>query len=380
MTAERRTRAPTRAGARNPRRSVDWCLVNIVTSTRRWPLDLTRVIAVVGVAAIHVFGGMVNNANIRGGTGWWAAVVVDIGFIWVVPVFVMISGALILEPRQYAAGPASFYRRRLVRLAPALVFWSLFYFILIRTGVSQNPITRLDLASFILDGRPYTHLYFLWLIIGLYAVAPVIASFLRDGGQRRALILAGSILGATVITGSSSGLLGALGSPRPLTLMALTQWLPYAGYFVAGWALRDVVLRGWKLAAAVAGTCLVLAVSIIQYGVRPALAYLDAVLPVGYFGPLVAAASVGVFVCANSVFTNWRPGEWGARVLRELSDSAFGVFLVHFAIMVVLGRLPVFSGAVSSFTLTLLEWVIILILSFAIVLVMRRVPFVRRLV
>ncbi|REJ07577.1 hypothetical protein DY023_02750 [Microbacterium bovistercoris] len=350
------------------------------TMTRRWSLDVTRVLAVLGVAAIHVFAGVVGNADLRGSAGWWGAVVVDIGFVWVVPVFVMISGALILEPRQFAQGPQSFYRRRLLRLAPAVVFWSLFYFLLIRTGLTAAPISRADIIRFLLEGRPYTHLYFLWLIVGLYAVAPVLAAFLKDGGRGRSVIFAMTVLVATVLTGSSSSLLTAMGDPRPLTLLAATQWLPYAGYFLAGWALRDLVLRGWRLGLGILVTVVALAVPILQYGMRPHLAYLDAFAPVSYFGPFVGVASIGVFVCANSLLAGWIPGERGSWVLRELSDSAFGVFLVHFAIMLVLRRLPLFAAADSSLPLTILEWVLVVVLSFAIIFGLRRVPYLRRLV
>lgn len=349
-------------------------------TTRRWALDLTRVVSVIGVVAIHVFAGMVANPEIRGSNGWWAAVVADIGFVWVVPVFVMISGALVLDPRQHASGPAPFYRKRLLRLAPALVFWSLFYFVVIRSGVSHVAVTRESLASFVLDGRPYTHLYFLWLIVGLYAVAPVLAAFLRDGGKGRAMAFALVVLLATLVTGSSSSLLGALGSARPLTLMAFTQWLPYVGFFLAGWALRDVVLRGWGVVAAVAGTLVALVVPIIQYGVRPAWSVLDAIAPVSYFGPFVAAASIGVFVCANSLLARWRPGIASGKMLRELSDSAFGVFLVHFAIMVIVRGIDPFSRASSSFILSVLEWAVVVALSFLLVMGLRRVPLLRRLV
>lgn len=347
---------------------------------RRWALDATRVTAVVGVAAIHVFGAMVTNTTIRGSGSWWVAVAVDIGFIWVVPAFVMISGALILEPRQYERGTTSFYRRRLVRLAPALVFWSLFYFIVIRTGVSGFPITRDAIASFALDGRPYTHLYFLWLIIGLYAVAPVLAAFLRDGGPRRALIFAGVALAATVVTASSSSLLSALGQARPLTLLALTQWLPYVGYFLAGWALRATRLQGWRLAVGAGGTLVAIAVCILQYGWHPRISALDAIAPVGYYGPLVALASVGVFVSANSLFAGWRPRAMTSRVLRELSDSAFGVFLVHFAVMVLLRTLPPFTDADGSLALTVLLWIVVVVLSFLIVFGLRRIPLVSKVV
>jgi len=338
------------------------------------------VIAVIGVVAIHVFGAMVTDPDIRGSVRWWAAVAIDIGFVWVVPVFVMISGALILEPRQYARGTASFYRRRLVRLLPALVVWSLFYFIVVRTGMTGAAVTPIDLARFVLDGRPYTHLYFLWLILGLYAVAPVLAAFLAGGGRGRALVFAAAALCATVFTGSSASLLTAMGDARPLTLLALTQWLPYVGYFLAGWALRDVVLKRGQLAAALVTTVTAIAIAVVQYGLRPRLALLDAVAPVGYYGPFVALATLGVFVCMNSMLAGWNPGPRGIRVLRELSDSAFGVFLLHFVIMLLIRRVPPFDGASESLPLSLAEWVITVVVSFGLVWAIRRVPYVRRLV
>ncbi|QNA92283.1 acyltransferase family protein [Microbacterium sp. Se63.02b] len=349
-------------------------------SGRQWALDALRIGSVVGVVAIHVFAGMVANPDVRGTAGWWGAVVADIGFVWVVPVFVMISGALVLAPRQHAGGPALFYRKRLPRLLTALVFWSLLYFVLIRTLFSQIAPTRLDLARFVLDGQPYTHLYFLWLIVGLYVVAPVLASFLQGGGQRRAVIFAAVTLGATVVTGVSSSVLTAMGDAAPLTLLALTQWLPYAGYFLAGWALRAVRVSGWRFVVVLGLTVLAIVASIVQYGLRPSLPLVDAVLPLSYFGPVVAAASLGVFICVNSALGRWNPGPGAQRMVRELSDCAFGVFLVHFAIMLLVRALPPFESAAGSLLLSVLEWLVVVCSSFLVVFLMRRVPGLRRVV
>lgn len=348
--------------------------------TRQWSLDVIRVVAVVGVVAIHVFAEMVANPAIRGSLGWWGAVVVDIGFIWVVPVFVMISGALVLDPRHYSAGPGKFYRKRLPRLGWALVFWSVFYIVVIRTLLSGVPLTTAGVADALLGGKPYTHLYFLWLIIGLYALAPVLAAFLRDGGQRRALIFAGTVLAVTVVTGVSASVLSGMGQPRPLTLLALTQWVPYVGYFLAGWALRSVRLTGARLLITTVLTAGALAAVILQYGARSALPILDAFAPVSYYGPVVAIAALGVFVCGNSLLANPVPAPRVQRLLRELSDSAFGVFLAHFAIMVALRALDPFARAGGSLLLSAAEWGIVVVLSFAAVFVLRRVPLLRRVV
>ncbi len=339
-----------------------------------------RVLAVVGVVAIHTFGAAVSDPALRGSLRWWFAVAVDIGFIWVVPLFVMLSGALILAPRQFSAGPAAFYRRRLLRLAPAFVFWQAFYILLVRIWFSGTGLGWGDIATSILDGRTYTHLYFLWLIVGLYAVAPILAAFLGGGGRRRAFVFAVTVLAVTVVTWSAAAVVTYSGQPRPLVLMALTQWLPYVGYFLAGWALRDVILRGAALAVAVAGTGTAVALTVWQYGTASEHPLLNALAPVGYPGPLVAVAAIGVFVCVNGALRSFSPRRAGARVLQTLSDAAFGVFLIHFVVLLLLRELPVFASHGGSPILLTILWLITAAVSFVLVIVLRRIPGVRRIV
>src|SRR5690606_6813844 len=125
-------------------------------------------VAVLGVVCIHVFGAIVTNPDRRGSAGWWVAVALDFGNVWVVPVFVMVSGALLLGGRAHANGVGAFYRTRLLRLGPAFVFWQLFYIFAIRWLVSGQEPTAGSVAALFLSGSTYTHLYFLWLIVGLY--------------------------------------------------------------------------------------------------------------------------------------------------------------------------------------------------------------------
>lgn len=348
---------------------------------RREPsLDVLRIAAVMGVVAIHVFAAIVTNDAVRGGGTWWVAVAVDLGFIWVVPAFVMVSGALILDPRMQDAGPATFYRTRALRLGPAIVFWPIFYFLVVRILLSAHDLGIGEVVALLLEGRPYTHLYFLWLIAGLYVVAPVLAAFLSQGGRRRALVFAGVVLAASVLAYTAAGLLELAGRPRPIALTALTQWLPYVGYFLAGWALKDVVLgrRGTALASIVGVGCL--AEVVVQYGLAPAWPVLQALAPVGYLSPFAAVATLCVFLVVRSTLATWVPRERTGGLLRTVSDAAFGVFLVHFAVIVALrSAFPAWAAAAES-TLwgAAALWAAVVVVSFALTLAARRIPFVRR--
>ncbi|MFF2274906.1 acyltransferase [Agromyces sp. NPDC058126] len=344
-------------------------------------LDGLRVAAVLGVVAIHVTGIMVSNPEISGSMSWWLALAVNAGNIWVVPVFVMVSGALLLGEGTHRNGPASFYRRRLLRLGPAFVFWPLFYIFVVRMLISGAELTPLGVVGLLAAGTPYTHLYFLFLIVGLYAVAPVLAAFLRGGGEGRARIFAASALAATILTYTLASVFTAIGQPQSIVLNALTQWLPYVGYFLAGWALRVFVPRGTTLAVVVIATVGLLAEIVWQSGTRADHPTLNAVLPLGYLGLATALAACGVFLSFQGIFAAVALPTRARRVLATLSDAAFGVFLVHFVVLILV-RMAVaaLGGAVtSSLTVTVIIWLVVVVISFAISLIARRVPYLRRL-
>ncbi len=349
--------------------------------SRSVALDVLRVAAILGVIAIHVFAGMVTNPAIRGSGSWWVAVALDIGNVWVIPVFVMVSGALVLGPRTHAAGPRAFYRKRLYRLGPAFVVWQVFYIFVVQEWLSHRNLSLTDVLQQIADGKTYTHLYFLYLIVGLYLVAPVLAAFLAGGGPGRAYIFAGTVLASTLLVYVIADLSSLNGAPRPIVLDALTQWVPYVGYFLAGWALRNVALSWpWATLAAVI-TLALLAETIWQYANSGRHVLLNAVSPLGYLSFVVAAASIGVFVVGQSIFAKVTAAGRTSRVLKELSEASFGVFLVHFFFIVLIATLfPPFAEArATNIFGALAFWACVVIISFAVSIGARRVPILRRI-
>jgi surface polysaccharide O-acyltransferase-like enzyme len=344
---------------------------------RLWALDALRVAAIAGVVAIHVVGQMISHRDLRGGTQWWTAVIIDIGSIWVVPVFVMISGALVLAPRAHAAGPAAFYRKRFVRILPALLAWHLVYLFAVRAGLRNEDLTLDSVTQMVIDAKVWTALYFLWLIAGLYLVAPVFAAFLREGRPRRAMITAAAVLVWTLVAWVLPGASTLLGSARPISLGAWTQWCPYVGYFLAGWALHRVVLsrRGIALAALIAAAAL--AEEIWQYGHRGEHLVLDALLPVGYLSLTTAVAALCLFLVALGAGARVNPPVPVTRWLKRLSDASFGVFLVHLLIFEVIRQTVPAVRAADSLGVLLAAYAVVLVSSFAVSIGASKVPYLR---
>jgi hypothetical protein len=168
----------------------------------------------------------------EGGAAWWIANLTDSAGRWCVPVSVMVSGALLLDPRR-AEPPREFYRRRLVRIGVPLVAWTLVYLAYRRWWLDE-PLTAGEAGRDVLAGTPFLQLYFLYVLVGLYLLTPYLRILIRHTTRRIQVAFAGTLLALGLVDQVAEMLVGSG------TANVATGFLPFAGYFVAGWVLRDV--------------------------------------------------------------------------------------------------------------------------------------------
>ena len=163
-------------------------------------LDAARWLAAVAVVMLHGAATVVSDPAAYGSGAWLAANLCDSAARWCVPVFVMISGALLLDPER-PQDARRFYSRRVARICAPLLFWTLFY-LLWRTALDWIDDGRLDLSFWprkLAHGEPYYHLWYLYMIVGLYLFAPLVRALAaRSSRQARALWVVG-ILGLAIL-------------------------------------------------------------------------------------------------------------------------------------------------------------------------------------
>ena len=187
------------------------------------PYDVIRVTACLAVILLHLSATIVMQRDMPGTMSWHVANLIDAATRWCVPVFVMLSGALLLDPQKNAA-PQRFWIKRMSRLLPALAVWSAIYFAW-RALYWKEPLTVATIFHDLAAGRPYIHLYFLILIAGLYLVTPFLsktAHALEANHLRQAIVIIALLaLGANLFDFLASS--------------AFTMFVPYIGYYLAGW-------------------------------------------------------------------------------------------------------------------------------------------------
>lgn len=106
---------------------------------------------------------------------WWIANAWDSLSRVCVPLFFMLSGALLVDKEE----PLDvFFRKRASKILIPFVAWSLLY-IAFKIFVEQNKSTNPNPMSF-LAGPTYFHLWFMYALMGLYMLMPLLRAYYRS--------------------------------------------------------------------------------------------------------------------------------------------------------------------------------------------------------
>ncbi|MBI6634011.1 acyltransferase family protein [Pseudomonas paralactis] len=127
-------------------------------------LDFARVIACLMVVFLHVSAAGIGVFD----ENWMYSNIYDSFVRSCVPIFLMISGALLLCRKQSAL---DFYKKRFLRIFPPLLFWSIFYVSWKASmGVGYGGV--LASVGAIFKGPVYYHLWYLYALVGIYLFVP----------------------------------------------------------------------------------------------------------------------------------------------------------------------------------------------------------------
>lgn len=198
---------------------------------RNTSLDALRVIATFAVVWLHVSAYVVVSKPDVNSMVWWTGNIANSFSNWSVPVFVMVSGALFLSsPSRLTL--TEIYKKKASRLLPPIIFWTIVY-VIFQSYTSGEFNLNLILKNTI-AGKPYYHLWYLYMIIGMYLFAPFMQRLvvIIDASSLRILIVC--CFGAAAI---ESLLGGFLGTHTWSTF--LTRFIPFTGYFLAGYYLLN---------------------------------------------------------------------------------------------------------------------------------------------
>lgn len=331
-------------------------------------LDGMRVAATLLVIVVHICA---KGFYQSGGKHWWAVNLYESPARVAVPLFFMISGALLLSRTDTIASIC----RRLWRILLPLVAWSVLYLLWLRHS-GEHPRAWLRL---IVGGPVIGHLWYLYALAGIYIFLPVLAAFHQTVPVRvQVFCLVFWFIGASLVP-LEIGLTGR----RSVGIDWATLPL-YPGYMAIGALLyryTPAVPRPAGIVGAWAGwAAMSIAVALATWWRCDRVAHPDEMFYV-YSSPLVVLAALPAFVCLRALATAAiRPGSALHRAVVSCANVSFGVYLSHVWVLFVLESYGIDYQFTNPWIAIPLLLVLAAALSGLLVRVLQALPLVRAIV
>ncbi len=334
-------------------------------------LDFIRVIAIFLVIFIHV-SAIDTIKNI--GTGQWQITKILNYLAHIsVPVFFMISGSLLLNSKKTTSLSYT-WKQRIPRVTIPFIMWSIISPIVV--GIYAHSLSFKNVFSVvktILYHPTSPTLWFMYPLIGIYILSPVIKTFVQNATTEMLVYV-------TAIWLVTCSLLPSLAVLLPKDMQTILELSPVAsfflvggftGYFILGYLLTKVkientnnwVLLAIFLIAGISGNYVSTAVPQI-YDVNNGYYVTSIFIPI---------MSVAAFILLQ---------KWGSRIkspttiktFEFLSPLVFGVYLVHN--LLILYVEPWFTNhvAIHGLAATFMRYIVVAILSIVIIWILNLIP------
>lgn len=339
--------------------------MNSSTKTRIWYWDVLRILAMVFLVIRHSATATFEFVEMLS-TNWWVSNIYGSLSAWMIPVFMMISGASFLDPSRNVT-TKKLYQKNIVRMLSAFAFWTVFY--AIYNTISGQDLHS-DFATMIFEG--HFHLWFIPMIIGMYMLTPLLRPIAQN---TKALI------SITVVTGFTGVIIPTLQDLGLFFDNTLFTGLNHFGFFSAyvcfffmGYLFHNIsISKEVRTAIYILG---IIATIVIFYGtylltVKDNYHNEDMQADNNLF---TAIQGVALFVFFKEKMKTVTFKESTQKFILNISGLTFGVYMVHVVLLALLDKFgfsPVTYPAIYMIPMLIL---FVLPTSFFISYVLKKIP------
>ena len=348
------------------------------------PIDLIRTIAIVAVILLHTADDLttITSMNSLEIVRWTTVDIYQSVGRMGVPLFVMLTGALLLVPSKAYEDLGTFFKKRFSRIGLPFVFWMVIYFIWDifvenKLATAQSPINFV--AQGILTG-PYTQFWYIYMLIGLYLITPFLRLAVAQSSDKLFKYFA-----ALWFVGTA--LVPFLYLLTPLKVDANLFTIPaFVGYFVLGYYLLRVNVDRRLLVGLLLGSLALTAIGTyfvsMDYGGPTSWFFQE------YVSPTMILASIAFFTLLVMPKTTPKPRtdkpSWGQKLLHSISENTLAIFFLHLIVLYVLqhgvGGYALNGNTVNSIIGVPVATVLTLFISLAIIVPLKKVPYLKKII
>lgn len=337
-----------------------------------------RIIATIAVIVIHVSAGFVYEINFDFISTWWIGLFAAGSMRFCVPIFVMISGALLL-PKQYPL--KEHLQKRMFRVVLPFLFWSIIYIMVdfIVPLFNGEQLMFTSSVKHIAAGLIYGvrgHLWYVYMIIGLYLFIPIIQKWvLQYHIKEMNLYFVLWILTLVInwFIPSSPGEKG-YDFEKGIDFMYFSGFL---GYLVVGYYLSTKNVFNNKKGNIYSLLLILLGLLITfmgTYFVSKAANEFSRNF-VRYLTPNVLFVSVGLFLFFKNNFNNTFKNHRINSAMELINKYSYGIYLSHILVLSLLAHLGIDSVFINPVIGIIITTILCLTISLFLTLMINKLPY-----
>lgn len=344
------------------------------TSNQTKWLDSLQALAVIAVITVHISTPVVKTMFGENMNFWWIGHVADSAVRFAIPVFLMVSGAVLLT-QEYKL--KDFYKKQFLRIVLPLLFFMLVYCVFkwVNLPFPKQPHGLSETLSwavklFLAEGIS-KHFWLVYMLIFLYLVVPIVGEFARKlKPEMIVFLLAAWVVMCLISHNFSVNMYSwSFGS----ILQKLYTYVLYLGYMLLGYYLCNIfyVSRNVRITAVIVYVFTVLLIVLVVYYTSHINSKPDLSL-YNYLSFSIIIQSAAVFIALKQKEVS---PIWLKKTIFAISDYSYGIYLVHVLVIGVF-----FNYGISlDIAHPLISLPILLLLtlgaSMLIVFILRKIPY-----
>ena len=284
-------------------------------------LDIIKTVAIITVLMTHISASFVILFPVSSPEFIWGNIIDSLSRIGV-PLFVMVSGALFLdEDKPFDA--KSFFRKHLLKMVVLLVIWSIVY------GIFYSMVSGVGILDYIFNfaGTLYPHIWYMYMIIGLYLITPVLRLFVKRENSKYILyFIILSVCGNFI-----PSFLGIFKNIFGFTVANYSSRLylnfasGYTTYFLLGWYITnvDIKKKAKNILIGLGGMGLILMIVLTQA--------FESSIPASYQFTYDSLSILPFVYSLGSFLLLYRKEntQKNRRAFRFISKYTFGIYMLH---------------------------------------------------
>lgn len=328
---------------------------------RKYYLDVLRILSIFAVIVIHICNkGFTYTFN---GFEWNVSNVYNSIFRFCIPVFVMISGALMLNNDKEIT-LKKLYLKNALHLVIAFVIWTIIY------GLIKSIGTGFSISSFI-QNFGCVHLWFIPMIVGLYVITPLLRKITADEKATKYFVIVSLVFTFLIPAVLSIPQLNAVKDYYDNSVF-FHFTLGYVSYYVLGYYLDQQFKMKKELPISI--IVFIVGALLMIFGTRYLSiknGELSTFLCDNFFSIPTFLMSIGIFIFFKNIIKDEFKNEKVAKGLVFVSNNCFGIYIIHVLVFKYIFEPigfsfasfnPIFSTlivAISTFVVSLLITVVL---------------------